>query len=95
MRVLDDMTSGDPNRLHPEIYVKRGDVRDVPTLWSLLQGVDVAYHLAALVSVPASILYPRDYNDVNVGGTVALLEACRDVGVGRVVLASSATVYGE
>lgn len=94
VRVLDDMTSGDPDRLHPEIYVKRGDVRDVPTLWALLQGVDVVYHLAALVSVPASILYPRDYNDVNVGGTVALLEACRDVGVGRVVLASSATVYG-
>lgn len=95
VRVLDDMTSGDPERLHPEIYVKRGDVRDVPTLWSLLQGVDVVYHLAALVSVPASILYPRDYNDVNVGGTVALLEACRDVGVGRVVLASSATIYGD
>lgn len=38
---------------------------------------------------------PRDYNDVNVGGTVALLEACRDVGVGRLVLASSATVYGD
>ncbi|HRJ43781.1 MAG: NAD-dependent epimerase/dehydratase family protein [Caldilineaceae bacterium] len=95
VRVLDDMTSGDPDRLHPEIYVKRGDVRDIPTLWSLLQGVDVVYHLAALVSVPASILYPRDYNDVNVGGTVALLEACRDVGIGRVVLASSATIYGE
>lgn len=95
VRVLDDMTSGDPDRLPPEIYVKRGDVRDIPTLWSLLQGVDVVYHLAALVSVPASILYPRDYNDVNVGGTVALLEACRDVGVGRVVLASSATIYGE
>ncbi len=95
VRVLDDMTSGDPDQLHSDIYVKRGDVRDVPTLWSLLQGVDVVYHLAALVSVPASILYPRDYNDVNVGGTVALLEACRDVGVGRVVLASSATIYGE
>ena len=95
VRVLDDMTSGDPDRLHSELYVKRGDVRDIPTLWSLLQGVDVVYHLAALVSVPASILYPRDYNDVNVGGTVALLEACRDVGVGRVVLASSATIYGD
>lgn len=95
VRVLDDMTSGDPDRVHPEVYTKRGDVRDIPTLWSLLQGVDVVYHLAALVSVPASILYPRDYNDVNVGGTVALLEACRDVGVGRVVLASSATIYGD
>ncbi|MEZ4554938.1 MAG: NAD-dependent epimerase/dehydratase family protein [Caldilineaceae bacterium] len=45
--------------------------------------------------MPASVLYPRQYNEVNVGGTVALLEACRDVGVTRVVFASSATVYGE
>jgi UDP-glucose 4-epimerase len=95
VRVLDDMSSGDPAHLHPDIFVKRGDVRDVPSIWSLLHGVDIVYHLAARVSVPASILYPREYNDVNVGGTVALLEACRDVGVGRVVLASSATVYGR
>jgi UDP-glucose 4-epimerase len=95
VRVLDDMSSGNPGHLHPDIFVKRGDVRDVPNIWSLLHGVDVVYHLAARVSVPASILYPREYNDVNVGGTVALLEACRDVGVGRVILASSATVYGQ
>ncbi len=96
VRVLDDMRSGDASRLDPDIFVKRGDVRDVPTLWTVLQDVEVVYHLAALVSVPASVLYPRDYNDVNVGGTVALLEACRDVGhVKRVILASSATVYGD
>src|SRR5574342_1318989 len=47
------------------------------------------------ISVPESILYPRDYNSVNVGGTVALMEAMRDVGVRRVVLASSGAVYGE
>lgn len=94
--VIDDMSNGDPGQLHPDINVTRGDVRDVPRLWSLLQGVEVVYHLAARVSVPASVLYPRDYNDVNVGGTVALLEACRDVGrVKRVVLTSSATVYGD
>lgn len=40
-------------------------------------------------------LYPQEYNNVNVGGTVALMTAVRDVGVPRVVLASSATVYGE
>lgn len=95
VRVLDNLSSGDPNALVPEINLTRGDVRDVPKLWSLLQGVDVVYHLAALVSVPASVLYPREYNDVNVGGTVALLEACRDVGVQRVIFASSATVYGD
>jgi UDP-glucose 4-epimerase len=57
--------------------------------------VDVVYHLAARVSVPESILYPRDYNMVNVGGTVALMEAMRDVGVRRVVLASSGPIYGD
>jgi len=57
--------------------------------------VDVVYHLAARVSVPESVLYPRDYNNVNVGGTVALMEAMRDVGVRRVVLASSGAVYGD
>jgi len=95
VRVLDDMSSGTQVHLSPDIFFKRGDVRDVPNIWPLLYGVDVVYHLAARVSVPASILYPREYNDVNVGGTVALLEACRDVGISRVVLASSATVYGR
>lgn len=95
VRVLDDLSSGNPANLLPGINFNRGDVRDIPKLWSLLQGVDVVYHLAARVSVPASILYPREYNDVNVGGTVSLLEACRDVNVKRVILGSSATVYGD
>lgn len=96
VRVLDNESNGDPTKLAPGIAYNRGDVRDVPKLWSLLLGVDVVYHLAALVSVPASVLYPREYNDVNVGGTVSLLEACRDVGtIRRVVLGSSATAYGN
>jgi UDP-glucose 4-epimerase len=95
VRVLDDLSSGDPTSLLSGINFNRGDVRDVPKLWTLLQGVDVVFHLAARASVPASLLYPREYNDVNVGGTVSLLEACRDVNVKRVVLASSATVYGD
>ena len=94
VRVLDDLSSGDSTRLSPKVLFTRGDVRDVPKLWSLLQGVQCVFHLAARVSVPESVLYARDYNDVNVGGTVALMEAMRDVGVTRVVLASSATVYG-
>lgn len=93
--VLDDLSSGDPAHLAPAIYFTRGDVRDVPLLWSLLQGVDCVYHLAARVSVAQSILYPGDYNAVNVGGTVSLMEGMRDAGVRRVVLASSGAVYGQ
>ncbi|MGC8839664.1 MAG: NAD-dependent epimerase/dehydratase family protein, partial [Anaerolineae bacterium] len=92
--VLDNLSAGDPSRLAREVLFTRGDVRDVPKLWTLLQGVDCVYHLAARVSVPESVLYPREYNEVNVGGTVALMEAARDVGVGRVILTSSGTVYG-
>jgi UDP-glucose 4-epimerase len=92
---LDDLTAGDPRRLAPEVLLTRGDVRDVPKLWSLLQGVDCVYHLAARVRVPESIHYPSDYNAVNVGGTVAVMEAMRDTGVRRVVFASSGALYGE
>lgn len=95
VRVLDDLSSGDPARLNQAAHFTRGDVADVPKLWSLLQGVDCVYHLAARVSVPESVLYPRDYNATNVGGTVALMQAMRDAGVRRVVLASSGAVYGE
>lgn len=95
VRVLDDLSAGDPSRLLPDVSFTRGDVRDVPKLWTLLQDVHGVFHLAARVSVPESVLYPREYNDVNVGGTVSVMAAMRDVGVRRVVLASSGTVYGD
>ena len=95
VRAIDDLSTGDPQALAPDVHFTRGDVSDRPKLWTLLQEVDVVYHLAARVSVPESVLYPRDYNTVNVGGTVALMEAMRDVGVRRVVLTSSGAVYGD
>ena len=95
VRVIDDLSTGNPGRLDPEVHFTRGDVNDRPKLWTLLQDVDCVYHLAARVSVPESILYPRDYNQVNVGGTVTLMEAIHDVGVKRVILISSGAVYGS
>jgi UDP-glucose 4-epimerase len=95
VRVIDNLLTGDPTRLDPAVFFDRGDVADIPKLWTLLQGVDCVYHLAARVSVAESRLYPRDYNHVNVGGTVSVMEAMRDAGVKRVVLASSGALYGE
>ena len=57
--------------------------------------MDCVYHLAAHVLVSESILYPREYNEANVGGTVSVMEAMRDAGVRRVVFTSSGAVYGE
>ncbi|MBE0411931.1 MAG: NAD-dependent epimerase/dehydratase family protein [Anaerolineales bacterium] len=95
VRALDDLSTGDPQSLSPDVLFTRGDVNDRPKLWTLLQDVDCVYHLAARVLVAESILYPREYNAVNVGGTVSLMEAMRDVGVRRVVLISSGAVYGD
>ena len=95
VRAIDDLSAGDPNRLDPRVLFTRGDVADRPKLWTLLQDVDCVYHLAARVQVSESILYPREYNEVNVGGTVSVMEAMRDAGVQRVVFTSSGAVYGE
>lgn len=95
VRVLDDVSAGDPAALDSRVLFTRGDVRDVPKLWTLLKGTDCVYHLAARVSVPESVLYPVDYNAVNVGGAVSLMTAVRDAGVKRVILASSGAAYGR
>jgi UDP-glucose 4-epimerase len=95
VRGLDNLSTGDPQALSPDVLFTRGDVADRPKLWTLLQDVDCVYHLAARVSVPESVLYPSEYNAVNVGGTVSLMEAIRDVGVRRVVFISSGAVYGN
>ncbi len=95
VRAIDDLSAGDPARLDERVLFTRGDVADRPKLWTLLQDVDCVYHLAARVLVSESILYPREYNEVNVGGTVSVMEAMRDAGVRRVVLTSSGAVYGE
>jgi UDP-glucose 4-epimerase len=92
---LDDLSTGDPKQLVEAVHLERGDINDRPKLWSMLQGVDCVYHLAARVIVPESVLYPREYNTVNVGGTVTLMEAMRDVGVRRVIFISSGTIYGN
>ena len=95
VRGLDDLSTGQPEALSPDVFLNRGDVNDRPKLWTLLQDIDCVYHLAARVSVQESVLYPREYNLVNVGGTVTLMEAMRDVGVKRIIFISSGAVYGD
>ncbi|MBE2220405.1 MAG: NAD-dependent epimerase/dehydratase family protein [Anaerolineae bacterium] len=93
--VLDDLSNGKREQLETAVTFHQGDVDSIPLLWSLLQDVDCVYHLAARVSVAQSILHPRDYSRVNVGGTVSLMEAMRDTGIRRVVFTSSGAIYGQ
>lgn len=91
---LDDLSTGKEKDIPEGIQFELGDMLDRPKLWTLLQGVECVYHLAAKVAVRESILYPREYNSTNVGGTVSVMEAMRDVGVERVVFTSSGAIYG-
>jgi UDP-glucose 4-epimerase len=95
VRGIDDLSAGNPDAMDGDVHFTRGDINDRPKLWTLLQDIDCVYHLAARVAVAESVLYPEEYNAVNVGGTVSLMEAMRDVGVSRVVFISSGAVYGE
>jgi UDP-glucose 4-epimerase len=91
---MDDLSTGKEKAIPDGVQFELGDMLDRPKLWTLLQGVECVYHLAARVAVRESILYPREYNSTNVGGTVSVMEAMRDVGVNRVVFTSSGAVYG-
>lgn len=95
VRAVDDCSNGDPSGLVPQVNFVKGDINDKPLLWQLLQDIDCVYHLAALVSVPESSLFPSEYNRINVNGTVNLMEAIRDAKVRRIVFASSGAIYGQ
>ena len=84
--------------LAPEIWdgirVVRGDVRDAAFVRGLVEGHEIVFHLAALIAIPFSYEAPGSYVDVNVTGTLNVLEAARINGVARVVHTSTSEVYG-
>jgi NAD dependent epimerase/dehydratase len=71
-----------------------GDVRDPNGVREACKGVDVVFHLAALIGIPFSYHSPDSYVDTNVKGTLNVLQAVRDLGIERVVVTSTSEVYG-
>ena len=97
VRVLDNFSTGKRENLTPfleQIELIEGDIRSYHIVREAVQGVDYILHQGALPSVPRSINDPITTNEVNVGGTLNILDAARDAGVKRVVYASSSSVYG-
>ncbi len=98
VRVLDNLSTGHrANLAHVagNIEFLEQDVRDESACRHATSGVDVVFHLAALASVARSMHEPALTHDVNVTGTLTLLEACRRNDVRRVVFSSSSSVYGD
>src|SRR3954447_18572067 len=84
----------DESDLRDELEVVAGDIRDPETLVPAVDGVEVVFHLAALIAIPYSYVTPLAYVRTNVEGTTNVLEAARTAGVQRVVHTSTSEVYG-
>jgi len=100
VRILDDLSSGRLENLRrhlkeKRVHIVKGDVRDREAVNGVVEDIDVVFHEAALVGVPQSVKNPLLANDVNVNGTLNLLEASVKHNVKRFILASSAAIYGE
>jgi len=98
VRVLDNYSTGKKENLaglFGKLEILEGDIRNSSDVRRAIQGVDVIFHEAAFISVPQSLQEPQECLAINIQGTVTLLEEARRVGVSRVVLASSAAVYGN
>ncbi len=102
VRVFDDFStgrrenlSGDSERAAANIEVTAGDLRDAEAITLAARNVDVIFHEGAIASVPRSVAEPETTLDVNVKGTLNVLEAARRAGVRRVVIASSSAIYGD
>ena len=98
VRVLDNFSTGKRENLadiEGSLEIFEGDLRDPALLQNVAQGVDFVFLLAAFVSVPQSMVEPQLFYDINVTGTLNLLKSARAAGVKQVVIASSASVYGE
>jgi len=94
--VFDNLTAGKLANIPAGVTAISGDLRDAEAVRAACKGSDIIFHLAARASVQDSIEHPREYFEVNVLGTMNVLEAARlEEQKPRVILASSAAVYGD
>lgn len=73
----------------------KGDIRDLNLLMDLFENIDIVYHEAAFTSVPKSVKQPQSCNDVNINGTLNVLNAALKKQVNKIIFASSSSVYGD
>ena len=93
--VLDDLSTGSPERLNPLAERLCGSVTDVDALVSATLGADVVFHTAAWARIERSVADPVGTHAVNVTGTLNVLRAAQINGVSRVINSSSSSVYGD
>jgi NAD dependent epimerase/dehydratase len=83
-----------PSEIKNKIKFFSGDIRDPNGVREAMKGIDIVFHLAALIAIPFSYHSPDSYIDTNVKGTLNILQAARDNNVSRVIVTSTSEVYG-
>lgn len=83
-----------PSDKMKEIEVFSGDIRDPNGVREAMKGVDMVFHLAALIAIPFSYHSPDSYVDTNIKGTLNVLQAARDLETERIMITSTSEVYG-
>ena len=83
----------DKNKLS-KIEIFSGDIRDPNGVKEAMKGIDIVFHLAALIAIPFSYHSPDSYVDTNIKGTLNVLQAARDLKTKRVLITSTSEVYG-
>lgn len=83
-----------PNEIKSRIDVVAGDIRDPYFVRTALEGIDIVYHLAALIAIPYSYYAPDAYVDTNIKGTLNVLNAAKEFKTKRVLITSTSEVYG-
>ncbi len=95
VHIVDNMFAGKKENINPKAVLHTVDIRDLDRLKDLFHGATYVFHQAALPQVQYSIENPIETNEVNVVGTLNVLEACRVNNVKRVIFASTCAIYGS
>lgn len=100
VRCLDNFSTGKRENIiefqsNSLFELMEGDIRDLDLCLTACESTDVVLHQAGWGSVSRSLAYPLEYEEVNIQGTLRIMEAARQQGVKRFILASSSSVYGD
>lgn len=83
-----------PEKKLSEINIFSGDIRDPNGVREAMRGIDMVFHLAALIAIPFSYHSPDSYVDTNIKGTLNVLQAARELETEKIMITSTSEVYG-
>ncbi|MDP2037248.1 MAG: NAD-dependent epimerase/dehydratase family protein, partial [Ignavibacteria bacterium] len=97
VHIIDNLRSGFISnvQLFPQAIFHQVSITEREKVFKILENADYVHHLAAMISVPESVDKPHECVEININGLLNVLDACKENGVKKIVLSSSAAIYGE